>query len=141
MAENERFLSIIQFLISSKKIRNQQDFVERVWSDKATISQIKTGKIGIPNNLFEKIASSFPEINCDWLKTGEGEMLNNQNIGNISNSTVVGANVNGSGNNITHNNFAEMIELQKGYQELLKKKDEHISELLLIVNKLTYNEK
>jgi hypothetical protein len=32
-------------------IRNQQDFVERIGSDKATISQNKNGKIGVPNNI------------------------------------------------------------------------------------------
>lgn len=93
----------------------------------------------------EKISKTFPHWNVDYLQTGEGEKLRNkQQIGDVSSSAVVGANINGSGNNISHNDkdyIIGMIELQKGYQDLLKKKDEHISELLLIVNKLTGNGK
>jgi hypothetical protein len=91
-------------------------------------------------NTINKIIDTHPELNKEWLIAGEGEMLKpKQQIGDVSNSAVVGANVNGNGNKITHNDIAGMIELQKGYQDLLRKKDDHISELLLIVNKLTGN--
>jgi hypothetical protein len=88
------------------------------------------------HSTLNKIIIAKPEISAEWLLTGKGEMINNQQIGNVSESTVVGANVNGNWNNIIHNNFKEMIELQKGYQDLLRKKDEHISELIGIINKI-----
>ena len=136
--ENQRFEHMLNFAIASKKVRNQQQFTEEIQSDKATVSQIKNGRIKIPNNLFANIGKAFPDISIDWLKTGEGKMLNNnQQIGDISNSTVVGSNISGTGINISHNDFSEMIELQKGYQELLRKKDEHVSDLLSIISKLT----
>ena len=75
MNENERFNEMLKFLISTKKVRNQQHFVENIWSDSSTVSEIKTGKLKIPKILFVKIEKAFPEISVDWLRTGEGKML------------------------------------------------------------------
>lgn len=47
---------------------------------------------------FAKIAKAYPQLNIDWLKTGEGEMLNpmaHQSAGNVSGHNVCGVNVNG----------------------------------------------
>ena len=137
MNEYQRFEKLIAYLIETKRVRNQQQFVEEINSDRSTVSEVKNGKLKIPNNMFGKIENAYPDISIDWLKSGEGEMLKNtQQIENVSNSTVVGNNVSGTGISISHNDFSEMIELQKGYQELLKKKDEHISELLSTVKTL-----
>jgi len=131
-----------------KKIRedfcddNNARFAEIMEENPNTTSNWVSDNRNIGKSIIDKIINRFSDVNPTWLITGEGEMLkNNQKIGDVSNSTIVGANVNGSGNNITHNNFAEMIELQKGYQDLLRKKDDHISELLLIVKNITNNGK
>ena len=63
-----------------------------------------------------------------------------QNVSDVSGSTVVGANVNGNGNNISNNdasNIAGMIELQKGYQDMMKKSQEQIDRLLAVIERLT----
>ncbi|MDR1561214.1 MAG: helix-turn-helix domain-containing protein [Holosporaceae bacterium] len=139
MNENDRFTEVLNYLIGSKKVRNQQEFTDRIGSNKSTVSQIKNGETKIPNNLFEKITTAFPIISFDWLKKGEGEMLkNNQQIGNISNSTVVGADINGNGITISHNDFAGIIE---GYQEVIKKNQEQIDKLIEIIKEVTSHDK
>ncbi|KAA6327437.1 hypothetical protein EZS27_023575 [termite gut metagenome] len=107
--------------------------------DYQRIFDIQSGKTKkVSGEVANAILSAYPRFNITWILTGKGDMIkNNQQIGNISDSSVVGANVNGNGNQITHTDFTEMIELQKGYQDLLKKKDEHISELLHVITKLT----
>jgi plasmid maintenance system antidote protein VapI len=75
MTENERINNLISYLISSKKIRNQQQFVEEIDSDKSTVSQIKSGKIGISKKMLVKIKKAYPFISDNWLINGEGEML------------------------------------------------------------------
>lgn len=75
MIDNQRFRDMIGYLKSNRYIRNQQDFVERTSSDKATVSQIMNDKLNISNNVFENIRLAFPFISIDWLKTGSGEML------------------------------------------------------------------
>jgi transcriptional regulator with XRE-family HTH domain len=106
----------------------QTKFEEKVGISRGLINNIKGG---ISSTTISKIAESYPELNTDWLLNGSGEMIrNNQQVGNV----------NGNGIQITHNDLAGMIDLQKGYQELLKKKDDHITELLSIVGKLTNND-
>ena len=65
MEENQRFRNVITSLKENKRVRNQQDFVERIGSDKTTISQIVNNKIMIPNNLFAKIKEAFPGSNLE----------------------------------------------------------------------------
>ena len=72
---------------------------------------------------------------------------NEQKIGNISNSTVIGNNVSGSGVNIHHNcntlpeEIAESIkQLQKQIDSLMfiiNKLQEQIDSLIAVVNKLS----
>ncbi|MDR1679129.1 MAG: hypothetical protein LBR81_05055 [Prevotellaceae bacterium] len=75
MTENQRFKELILYLISNKKIRNQQQFVEEIDSDKTSVSKIKNGRLSIPNTWFAKIKDAYPYISIDWLKNEEGEML------------------------------------------------------------------
>lgn len=83
MTENERFREMIKYLKENRYIRNQQDFSERVNSDKSTVSQIMNDRISIPNNMFVNIANAFQFISIEWLKNGIGEITgNNTNITN-----------------------------------------------------------
>ena len=105
---------------------------------------IANGKVKrISAQLIQKLSSEFSDLNKNWLLTGEGEMLNHQTI-HATNSTVVGSNIKGNGNQIMHNDLSEMIKLQQGYQELLQKnqdlllnKDEQINRLISIIEKST----
>jgi hypothetical protein len=77
------------------------------------------------SNIFSKI----PDINLEWLITGEGEEFKNiQKIGDINNSNVVGANVNGNGINING--------IPSDLIEIIKKQQEQISELIEVINKI-----
>ena len=75
MTDNQRIKELVSFLKENKRIRNQQDFVERIGSDKSTVSQVLSGKLPIPNNMFDKICNAFPDVSQSWLRTGEGSML------------------------------------------------------------------
>jgi len=138
METNERIKKIREYFCNDNNVK----FAEIMEENPNTTSNWVNENRKIGKTVLDKILDRFSDVNPTWLLIGEGEMLkNNQQIGNISNSTAIGNNVNGNGNHITHNNFSEMIELQKGYQDLLRKKDDHIGELLLIVKNLTNNGK
>ena len=134
MSENERFVCLLEYLIKNKVVRNQQQFTEEVNSDKATVSQIKNEKLKIPNNLFANIESAFPYISIDWLKNGEGKMLRSGNINkkNGNGNTSVAE----DGNQVTMANISDMIDLQKGYQDILKTSQAQISALISIIEKM-----
>lgn len=73
--DNVRVKQVFEFLRGNKYVRNQQDFTERVGSDKSTMSLVLNGKKPAPNNMFASILHAFPMINPEWLRTGEGTML------------------------------------------------------------------
>ena len=89
MSENKRYVDVLEHLIATKRVRNQQQFTEEIESDKATVSQIKNGKIKIPNNMFANIEKAYGNISAEWIKTGIGKMLKNKPSVSESNQTDI----------------------------------------------------
>ena len=120
----------------------QQQIAERLEVSQPYVNSLLSGE----KEFGKKQARIFGDlfgISPNWLLTGEGEMLTHQTI-HATNSTVVGSNIKGNGNQIMHNDLSEMIKLQQGYQELLQKnqdlllnKDEQINRLIAIIEKHT----
>lgn len=52
---------------------SQADFARRVGVTPNAVTNWKTR--GIKGSAFEKIATAFPNVNMNWLKTGEGDIL------------------------------------------------------------------
>lgn len=100
----------MNFLKKERRVRNQQDFTERVGSNKATISEIMNDRISVPRTLYAGIAAAFPFISIDWLKDGTGEMLKSQFTQNING----GENISQTGN-IT---VVASASLEKAFDEI-----------------------
>ena len=75
MTDSERLKQAFVYTKNQRYVRNQQDFTERLGIDKASMSQMINGHRSIANEVFTKIANTFPFFNINWLLTGEGEML------------------------------------------------------------------
>lgn len=135
MIDNKRFRSVVEFLKEKKYIRNQQDFSERVNSDKTTVSQIMNDRINIPNVMFGNIEKAFPIISTEWILTGEGEMLRpvSQSVGNIIESNVAGVNVHGNGITINPNAYEALLKIVEANQNSTKKFQEQIDRLINII--------
>lgn len=52
----------------------QKEFSERVGISASMLSLVKSGDNKVSARLLEGVACAFPEVNRDWLLTGEGEM-------------------------------------------------------------------
>lgn len=50
-------------------------FEKKIFVSEGVISKFLSSKNGIKADTFEKINAIFPEINLDWLITGRGDML------------------------------------------------------------------
>lgn len=72
---NQRLKILIDDLKKSKKVYSQAEFAEIVGISRTQFSEIVTGKRKLSDKAIHKILSAIPEINKDWLLTGEGEML------------------------------------------------------------------
>lgn len=94
------------------------------FSGKSAESALSTDKI-------VKILTTFPDLNSDWLLLGRGEMLRSatQSVGNISNSTAVGVNVNGNDINIS-NNTQQLVDT-------IARQAETIARQAAIIDRLT----
>ena len=87
----------IKTFIASKKLKNVM-FEQMIGASNGYVKSIKDS---ISSDKIIKISKSFPELNINWLLTGEGQMLNSKqattNIlsnNSISNNDVIGNNLN-----------------------------------------------
>lgn len=127
MAVKERLREYIKTLRISER-----EFCRRIGVSTSYVNSIRTS---IQPDKMRSIGEQFPELNPMWLLTGEGEMLQRANTNQVSgyNNTAVA----GNGNKVTNNDMAGMIELQKGYQAMLKEKDTQINRLISVIEKLS----
>ena len=89
---------------------------------------------GYVNNLGENISSRslnkilnvYPQLNEKWLLTGKGEMIKPINTQKAKGNNSINSNINNIEGNVTisHNDFSNLLELQKGYQETQKELNE-----------------
>lgn len=97
---------------------------------------------------FHKIAQAYPQLNIEWLKTGEGRMLNqqtqqpfihgNRNKFNSQYGDVDGnIDIKGLCEKELQEVFIELDKQRKSYEEQLKQKDAQIERLLALVENLT----
>lgn len=69
-ATNERVVQIRK----SKQL-TQKEFSEQINFSRSSLSEIESGTRCLNLGLIEAIKAAYPDINMDWLITGEGEML------------------------------------------------------------------
>jgi hypothetical protein len=77
----------------------------------------------LTSKTLSKIKIAYPELNEDWLLTGKGEMIKSVNTQNAKGNNSINSNINNIEGNVTisHNDFSNLLELQKGYQEAHKR--------------------
>lgn len=69
-ATNERVVQIRK----SKQL-TQKEFSEQINFSRSSLSEIESGTRCLNLGLIEAIKAAYPDINMDWLITGEGEMF------------------------------------------------------------------
>jgi len=130
MTDLKRIKKVINWLIFSEYAENEARIAQKLGYTKSSFSQIINGKVPISDKFIDKLCEADKNMNKVWIISGEGEMLKNyQKIGNIDKSNIVGANVNGNGINI-HGTSSELIDV-------VRKQQEHISELIEVITNLT----
>lgn len=92
---------------------SEREFCRQIGVSSSYVNNIRQS---IQPDKMKAIGEKFPELNPMWLLTGDGTMRNGDNTNRISgnNNTAVA----GNGNQVTTNDIAGLIELQKGYQEM-----------------------
>lgn len=116
----DRLNEVYEWLRYKKLISSKKEFAAHIGVDKTNLSSAFNGRDKyLTNNLFAKIANAFPQLNLDWLLTGEGEMSQDSDthisIVHLPNSA---ASVNG--NAIIHSlkEHDELIRLREENKQL-----------------------
>lgn len=115
---------LIQFLAYLEI--GQTKFEEKVGMSRGHINNLGEN---ISSKTLAKIKKAYPELNEQWLLTGEGNMLKPIVYQNAEGNKSINSNINGNieGNvTISHNDFSNLLELQKGYQEAQKELNERL---------------
>lgn len=74
---NQRFKEIADELKNQRKVYTYADLARILDVPRGDLSQMMSGKRKVSKRCVSNLLANFPEINEDWLLTGEGEMLKN----------------------------------------------------------------
>jgi plasmid maintenance system antidote protein VapI len=95
-----------------------------------TLNNQINGETEVSINTVIAIIDLYEDICCEWLLTGKGEMIKNeQNLEHVKNSVAIGRDANGSEIHVTSQNVEEFIRITGKYQE-------HTDKMLAIIEKL-----
>ncbi|WP_316634323.1 hypothetical protein [uncultured Flavobacterium sp.] len=75
-----RFLDTYEYLRSEKIIRNPKAFAEELNVSASLITEICKMRTNAGITPVQNLIKKFPNIDGNWLLTGEGSMLKNQDI-------------------------------------------------------------
>lgn len=131
-----RFLQIRKDLFGE----NNREMSNAIGEDERIVSAICNRTRPLGQSTLMKLLLGIPTIDANWLLTGVGSMQkhNNQSVGNISRSTAIGVNVNGSGINI-NGDFVKVMEnnfaIMEKFQSQTDKFQQQIDRLINILEK------
>ena len=138
MEKRERVKAAYEYLKSIGKIVTQKDVAELMNMRNESVSKAFTGNEKyLTNKFIYKFNQSFNNIfSINWLLEGKGDMMNNQGVGDISNSNVSGVNVNGKEIHISSvEAFNTLLKIVETNQRNTEKFQEQIDRLLTLLEK------
>lgn len=76
MTRIDRYKILIRYAVSNGIAANQRDLGRMLgYTNESSFSQIINEKVERPKEFTTKLKSVFPNLNLDWIDTGNGEML------------------------------------------------------------------
>lgn len=73
---NQRLREVVNFLKEQRKVLSDGEFADKIDVGRSQLSEVMSGKRKVSERYILKLLAKFPEISEEWLRTGEGEMLN-----------------------------------------------------------------
>ena len=77
MSDIERVIDVVDWLIYKKKVKSRKELAERMGYTESSMSQILNEKVPLSEKFIKNLSIVDSFINEDWIRTGEGKMLNN----------------------------------------------------------------
>lgn len=86
---NQRIKLVVSELKKQRKIHSAADCARLIGIDKAELSKMMTGNRKVSQRCVDSLLTKFPEINENWLRTGDGEMFIDLVYSQDSSPTVI----------------------------------------------------
>ena len=115
---------------------NYKDISVQAFETNVNLSNGAVSKMGdgTRRSTIDKISNFYPDLNTNWLLTGEGDMLKPiQSVGDISNSSVSCVNVNGREIHINPDAYNTLLKIVESNQRTTEKFQEQIDRLISII--------
>lgn len=143
VAYSQRIKRTISYLKGIGKITSQMDLGEKLGIyDKTYLSNLVNGRASV-SSFIDKLTKLFPEIDGNWLQTGEGHMLCEQN--DIKQQNLNGDNntaVAGNGNLVNSDSlFSKVLDEIAAQRRIIESKDRQIERLITIIENQSKLEK
>lgn len=76
MKKIDRFKSLIRYCKENGIVSSQKDLgVKLGYQNESSFSQVINGKVDEPKDFINRLCNLIPELNKEWLLTGEGVMI------------------------------------------------------------------
>ena len=131
---NQRLREIINELKSTRRVYTDADFARIVNSTRSELSLMLSGKRPVSKRVVNELLTNFPEINEEWLRTGEGEMLKNVALAENHAVTLAADEIRENRINVnTDKTISMLIEEVAAQRRLTEKALDQNKELLAIL--------
>lgn len=120
---NKRLKFFIEHLKKCRVVHNYADFASEMGKTRSIISEMINDKRVVSEHFVQDIANKYPQLNKEWLLTGEGDMLKSD-----SSQTSRGDNtIQVSGTNVDLRNINQ--SKSNGDERRIKELEQRIAEL------------
>lgn len=141
MNKVDRYKILVRHLKDLGVVQSQKELGRLLgYSNESYFSQIINGQVDEPKDFMEKLKKLVPDINPDWIQTGEGEMTGTTPP-LVQQHTQNGDNINGTHVEVKSDSgklidviLQQSAQLSKS-QEQLSKSQEQIDRLISIIEK------
>lgn len=131
---NQRVRETINELKRQRKVYSDADCARIIGVEKAEFSRMMSGKRQVSQRFVESLLANFPEINEDWLRTGNGEMFRNSASATSHSIAIAGEEIKENSINVnTDDTIAKLIAEMAAQRRVTEKVLEQNSELIAII--------
>ncbi len=115
-----RYKFFLQYLVSVGFAPDQKGIGQMIgYNNPSAFSQVINGKKQMPKDFTAKLKGIYPDLNEDWLETGEGKMLLSENGGQNFFGDIKGGDNKFSGRDMTVNPPCTLgFDIDRVFQEI-----------------------
>ena len=131
---NQRLKLLISELKKQRIIYSQAEIAEKAGISTTQFSELVTGKRKLSERNIHKILKAFPEINENWMFTGEGEMMKKTSTATDHSVSIAGEEIRENTIQVNADNTIAMLVAEVAAQRRVTEKVlEQNSELIAII--------